>query len=36
MAFMDARILKKMRSDWNDRAKENAQYYVQNAQKKWD
>jgi len=33
---MDARILKKMRSDWNDRAKENAQYYVQNAQKKWD
>ena len=33
---MDARILTKMRSDWNDRAKENAQYYVQNAQKKWD
>ena len=33
---MDARILKKMRSDWNDRAKENAQYYVQNAQRKWD
>lgn len=33
---MDARILKKMRSDWNGRAKENAQHYVQNAQKKWD
>jgi ubiquinone/menaquinone biosynthesis C-methylase UbiE len=33
---MDARILKKMRSDWNDRAKENAQYYVQNEKKKWD
>jgi ubiquinone/menaquinone biosynthesis C-methylase UbiE len=33
---MDARILKKMRSDWNGRAKENAQYYVQNEKKKWD
>ncbi|MBV8733116.1 MAG: class I SAM-dependent methyltransferase [Acidobacteriia bacterium] len=33
---MDTRILKKMRSDWNDRAKENAQYYVQNERKKWD
>ena len=25
-----------MRSDWNDRAKENAQYYVQNETKDWD
>jgi ubiquinone/menaquinone biosynthesis C-methylase UbiE len=25
-----------MRSDWNDRAKENAQYYVQNASQDWD
>jgi ubiquinone/menaquinone biosynthesis C-methylase UbiE len=33
---MDARILRKMRSDWNDRAKENAQYYVQNEKKNWD
>jgi ubiquinone/menaquinone biosynthesis C-methylase UbiE len=33
---MDARILTKMRSDWNDRAKENAQYYVQNEKEKWD
>ena len=33
---MDARVLQKMRSDWNDRAKENAQYYVQNERKKWD
>jgi ubiquinone/menaquinone biosynthesis C-methylase UbiE len=33
---MDSRILERMRSDWNDRAKENAQYYVQNATKEWD
>jgi len=33
---MDTKVLTKMRSDWNDRAKENAQYYVQNANKKWD
>ena len=33
---MDARILDRMRSDWNDRAKENAQYYVQNATDQWD
>jgi ubiquinone/menaquinone biosynthesis C-methylase UbiE len=33
---MDARVLKKMRSDWNDRARENAQYYVQSANKDWD
>src|SRR5215467_5066385 len=33
---MDTHILEKMRSDWDDRAKENAEYYVQNAQKKWD
>jgi len=33
---MDNRIVQKMRSDWNDRAKENAQYYVQSAQKDWD
>ncbi|MBV9505733.1 MAG: class I SAM-dependent methyltransferase [Acidobacteriia bacterium] len=33
---MDPRILKKMRSDWEDRAKENAQYYVQNERKKWE
>jgi ubiquinone/menaquinone biosynthesis C-methylase UbiE len=25
-----------MRSDWNDRARENAQHYVQNAEKKWE
>lgn len=25
-----------MRADWNDRAKENAQYYVQNETKDWD
>jgi ubiquinone/menaquinone biosynthesis C-methylase UbiE len=25
-----------MRSDWNDRAKENAQYYVANSTKDWD
>jgi ubiquinone/menaquinone biosynthesis C-methylase UbiE len=33
---MDTRVLKKMRSDWNDRARENAQYYVQSATKDWD
>jgi ubiquinone/menaquinone biosynthesis C-methylase UbiE len=33
---MDTKVLTKMRSDWNDRAKENAQYYVQNAAKDWD
>jgi ubiquinone/menaquinone biosynthesis C-methylase UbiE len=33
---MDARILNKMRSDWNDRAKENAQHYVQNEKEQWD
>jgi len=33
---MDAQILNKMRSDWNGRAKENAQHYVQNDKKKWD
>ena len=33
---METKVLNKMRSDWNDRAKENAQYYVQNATKEWD
>ena len=33
---MDPRVLNKMRSEWNDRAKENAQYYVQNATEDWD
>jgi ubiquinone/menaquinone biosynthesis C-methylase UbiE len=33
---MNRRILEKMRSDWNDRAKENAQYYVQSATAQWD
>ncbi len=33
---MDTKILKQMRSDWDDRAKENAQYYVQNATTEWD
>ena len=33
---MDTKVLTKMRSDWNDRAKENAQYYVQNATKEWE
>jgi ubiquinone/menaquinone biosynthesis C-methylase UbiE len=33
---MDARILNKMRSDWNGRAKENAQHYVQNEKEKWE
>ncbi len=33
---MDTRVLNKMRSDWNDRAKENAQYYVQSEKKDWD
>jgi ubiquinone/menaquinone biosynthesis C-methylase UbiE len=33
---MDTKVLTQMRSDWNDRAKENAQYYVQNSTKDWD
>jgi ubiquinone/menaquinone biosynthesis C-methylase UbiE len=33
---MDSKILTKMRSDWEGRAKENAQYYVQNEKKKWE
>ena len=33
---MDTHILEKMRSDWDDRAKENAEYYVQNATRDWD
>jgi ubiquinone/menaquinone biosynthesis C-methylase UbiE len=33
---MDTKVLTKMRSDWNDRARENAQHYVQNAAKDWD
>jgi ubiquinone/menaquinone biosynthesis C-methylase UbiE len=33
---MDTEVLTQMRSDWNDRAKENAQYYVQNSTKDWD
>jgi len=33
---MDTKVLTQMRSDWNDRAKENAQYYVQNATKDWN
>jgi len=33
---MDTKILKQMRSDWDGRAKENAQYYVQNATTEWD
>ncbi|HLI86744.1 MAG TPA: class I SAM-dependent methyltransferase [Bryobacteraceae bacterium] len=33
---MDAEILNKMRADWNGRAKENAQYYVQNEKEQWD
>jgi ubiquinone/menaquinone biosynthesis C-methylase UbiE len=33
---MDPAILHKMRSDWNGRAKENAQYYVQNEKEQWD
>ncbi|PWU10428.1 MAG: hypothetical protein C5B51_04310 [Terriglobia bacterium] len=34
--FMDNRVLEKMRSDWNGRAKENAQYYVQSERQNWD
>ena len=33
---METKILKRMQSDWNYRAKENAQYYVQSATKQWD
>jgi len=33
---MDTKVLTRMRSDWNDRARENAQHYVQNASKDWD
>lgn len=33
---MDNRVVQKMRSDWNERAKENAQHYVQNANQDWD
>ncbi len=35
-AKMDERILKKMRLDWDNRAKENAQHYVQNEKSEWD
>jgi ubiquinone/menaquinone biosynthesis C-methylase UbiE len=33
---MDDRVLRKMREDWDERARENAQYYIATSTKEWD
>lgn len=32
---MDQKLLKKMRSDWDERARENARYYIATCQEEW-
>ncbi len=33
---MDPAVLKRMREEWDERARENAQHYVQNAETEWN